>query len=560
MAREAFVHLHNHFFFDSGMRVEDGVARIAELGQPALAVTDHNSLALWPRFVRACRDHPVKPLLGLEAYFVDDAAQACAQHRNDRYHLILLAKNKAGVRSLIALQSASTAKYAVDSRVSLVDFNLLAEHREGLIATGACIFGRIPDALWRGRQEEAETTLRRYREIFGDDFYLEVADHFFPEQQMANRAILELGKAQGVKVLAVNDCHFARQPEWYLQRIVMKTLYGELTGYGIESQECYLKSRAEMEHLGFPAETYDETVRVAERIDDDCADALTPAGDTGTTVAAAGHLQVMDVADAVKAAGLVLHLPKAERARLTEELTGKSAAELAALPPLSNPILNFAIPRLVGIARGVEPDPQTLVTGAETLPCHVSGGMAYAHWDATELRQLGYAVEKAKDGTPAAQRAKRAQQLLEAERLWKSRAHGALLDLTVQMSDDGEGERDLYRALALQRLRQPDEAEKLFRGLLDRLDAKHPLRYEVHLQHAWNLFHLRKPFEVVAEEFDRAAALAPGNPAPHYAKGTLGYKQRKYGMARVALRRYLELATPGKQYAEVSDLLANLQE
>ncbi|HNW94260.1 MAG TPA: hypothetical protein PKM88_15240, partial [bacterium] len=259
-------------------------------------------------------------------------------------------------------------------------------------------------------------------------------------------------------------------------------------------------------------------------------------------------------------AGLVLHLPKADRDKIATELAGKTREQLAELPTLQHPTLNFVLPRLVGVVRGVEPNPEVLVTGdAGAVPCHVSGGMAYAHWDKHDLDELGYTTVAARTDAGWKQRAVRARQLVEAERLWKSRAYGPLLDLVMQLPEDSTGERDLYRALAMTRLRQPDEAEKIFRALLDRLPANDPQRYEAHLQHAWNLSHLRRPFEQVADEFDRAIALAPANPAAYYAKGTLAYKQRKFGIAKEAYRKYLQVATSGRQHAEVSDQLANLE-
>lgn len=557
---QPFVHLHNHFLFDSGMRVEDGVRRAAELGQPALAITDHASVALWPRFARACRAAGIKPILGIEAYFVDDAPRAVAQHLNDRYHLILLAKNAAGVKNLLHLVSASAEKYAIDSRVSVVDFALLEQYHAGIIATGACVFGRIPDALWRGDEATAEATLRRYREIFGSDFYLEVATHYFPEQTIANRRLLEMGARHGVTVLAVNDCHFAVQEDWYLQRIIMKTLYGELTSYTIESQECYLKSYDEMAHLGFPEATLTATVTLAGQIDPDLdrALALTAPGDDAP-VAVPGRLQTITAADAVKAAGLVLHLPRRERDALAAELDGKTADELARYEKYPSPIFRFAIPRLVGVVRGVEPDPGSVIRGGlAELPCQVSGGVAYAQWEKEDLTAAGFPLQPAKKCPEWETRATRARDLLTAERLLKSRAFDALLELALRLPDDSTGEKDLFRALAFERIRKPDEAERIFVALLQRLPAADPKRFAIHLQHAWNLFHLRRPFEQVAEEFDRAIALAPENPQPHHAKGTLAHRQRKYGIARVALERYCVLVRDGRQYAEARNLLDSM--
>ena len=177
-----FVHLHVH----SEYSLLDGAARIAELprrarelGQKALALTDHGVMYGIVDFYTACKKEGVKPILGCEMYVAENLLEK-GQTAREYAHLILLAKNNEGYKNLMRLCSiASVEGFYYKPRV---DYKTIAEHKEGLICLSACIAGDIPQLLLSGQKQKAYELASMLKEIFGGDFYLEIQDHGLAEQ------------------------------------------------------------------------------------------------------------------------------------------------------------------------------------------------------------------------------------------------------------------------------------------------------------------------------------------------------------------------------------------
>jgi DNA polymerase III subunit alpha len=170
-----FCHLHVHTHYsalDGACKVDDLVKRAAELGMPALAITDHGVLSGIIQFYLQCKAKGVKPIIGLEAYVVEDRFRKEGQNE-ERWHLTLLAKDETGYRNLLKLGSAAFLEgYYYKPRM---DYSILRQHSEGLICLSGCASGRLSKALQNGQSAQAEAEVDRLADIFGrENIYLEM--------------------------------------------------------------------------------------------------------------------------------------------------------------------------------------------------------------------------------------------------------------------------------------------------------------------------------------------------------------------------------------------------
>lgn len=207
-----FIHLHNHTHYsllDGLTKVKDMVKKAKSYGMPALAITDHGNMYGAIEFYLACKDAGIKPIIGCEVYVAPRRMQDKTPRIDTRpYHLVLLAKNETGYNNLIKLVTEANLRgYYYKPRI---DKELLSQHCEGLIATAACLHGEVSRQILSGKMDKAEEAIRYYQKLFGkDDFYLEVQHR--PElanQVTANKAMFELSKKTGAKIIATNDCHY----------------------------------------------------------------------------------------------------------------------------------------------------------------------------------------------------------------------------------------------------------------------------------------------------------------------------------------------------------------
>ena len=224
-----FTHLHVHTEFS----MLDGAARVGELvdaavadGQTALGITDHGNMYGILDFYRACRDRGVKPILGTEAYMAhdtrferpsrrgraDDSGGETDGGRKLMYHLTLLAENQAGYRNLIQLASRAFMEgYYYKPRV---DWEVLSDHSEGIIATTGCLGGHVLQALMRDNYDDALTKAARLQEIFGkDNLFIELQDQGIPEQHRTNPQLERIAKELGAPLLATNDSHYTHRED-----------------------------------------------------------------------------------------------------------------------------------------------------------------------------------------------------------------------------------------------------------------------------------------------------------------------------------------------------------
>ena len=268
----AFVHLHVHTEYsllDGACRTDRLAKRAKELGQTALAVTDHGVMYGAVAFYKACREAGVKPIIGCEVY-VAPRSRLDREHGldNEYSHLILLCKNETGYRNLCYLVSAGfTEGFYIRPRI---DWPLLHEHAEGLVCLSGCLAGYIPQAILRGDYEAAKARALELRELFGEDsFYLEIQDHGIADERRAAQGMIRLHKETGIPLALTNDAHYINKEDAYYQDVLMCIQTGktvdEPNRMRFETEEFYLKSEAEMRAL-FPElpEAADNTARIAE--------------------------------------------------------------------------------------------------------------------------------------------------------------------------------------------------------------------------------------------------------------------------------------------------------
>jgi DNA polymerase-3 subunit alpha len=210
-----FTHLHVHTQFsilDGAAEINTLVTKAKEYGMKAIAITDHGNMYGVVKFVDTCKKHGIKPIIGCEVY-VADGSRTDKRGKEDRsgHHLILLAKNKEGYHNLSKLCSKGYLEgFYYTPRI---DKELLKEYHEGLIASSACLGGEIPDAIMHKGIEKAEEILIEYLEIFGEDFYLELQRHGYPEQTNVNEALVKLAEKFNIKLIATNDVHFVNEED-----------------------------------------------------------------------------------------------------------------------------------------------------------------------------------------------------------------------------------------------------------------------------------------------------------------------------------------------------------
>ena len=271
----SFVHLHVHSEYsllDGACRISEMAKRAAEMGQTALAVTDHGVMYGAVAFYKACMEAGIKPIIGCEVYVAPRSLTDREYGVDNNYsHLILLCKNETGYHNLCELVSkAFIDGYYIKPRI---DWPLLHRHAEGLICLSACLAGDIPQKLVRGDYEAAKARALELDELFGrGSFYLELQDHGIPQERQAAQGLIRIHQETGIPLAATNDAHYLRKEDARIQDVLMCIQMGKTVDdpdrMKFESQELYLKSEEEMRAL-FPdwPEAFDNTVKIAEMCD-----------------------------------------------------------------------------------------------------------------------------------------------------------------------------------------------------------------------------------------------------------------------------------------------------
>jgi DNA polymerase-3 subunit alpha len=283
---QSFVHLHTHTEYsmlDGAARINDLLDKVSQDQQPAIAITDHGNMYGVLDFYKGARARGINPIIGIEAYMA-------AQSRRDRptrrgriddtggdgdsgeklyYHLVLLAENNVGYNNLIQLSSRAFLEgYYYKPRM---DWELLQEHHEGLIATTGCLGGLVLQQLLRGDTDEATAIAGRLQDIFGkDSLFVELQDHGLAEQRRTNPLLIDLARRIGAPLVATNDSHYVNREDHMAHDALLCIQTGATLNdenrFKFDGSEHYVKTAAEMRELfrDLP-EACDNTLVIGER-------------------------------------------------------------------------------------------------------------------------------------------------------------------------------------------------------------------------------------------------------------------------------------------------------
>ena len=270
----SFVHLHVHSEYsllDGACRISRMAQRAKELGQTALAITDHGVMYGAVAFYQACKDAGVKPIIGCEVYVATGArTEKTRQPEGDYSHLILLCENETGYRNLCYLVSVGfTEGFYLKPRI---DWPLLKQHSEGLICLSGCIAGEIPKRILRQDYPGAKKLALELKELFGPDrFYLEIQNHGIGEELRVRTALFQMSQELDIPLAATNDAHYLERSDAKIHDVLLCIQTGrtvdEPMRMRFEGEEYYLKSEEEMRAL---FAEYPNAIENTQRIADRC--------------------------------------------------------------------------------------------------------------------------------------------------------------------------------------------------------------------------------------------------------------------------------------------------
>lgn len=269
-----FVHLHLHSQYsllDGAIRIGDLLKKVKDCHMPAVAMTDHGNMFGTLEFYLKCKDKGIKPIVGSEVYIAPQSRllkQAPVAGEANSYHLILLCENMTGFKNLSYLVSAGYKEGFY--RRPRIDKELLLKHKEGLIVLSACLQGEVAYLAGRNKMEEAKAAARWYAEQFPGSYFIELQENKLPEQDIANRRLMEIAKELELPLVATNDCHYLNQEDARAHEILLCIQTGKTMSdpnrMAFSVDEFYVKTPQEMAAaFHYAPEALENTVKIAER-------------------------------------------------------------------------------------------------------------------------------------------------------------------------------------------------------------------------------------------------------------------------------------------------------
>ncbi len=269
-----FVHLHIHSEFsllDGANRIKDLPKRAKELGMDAIALTDHGVMYGAIDFYKACKEEGIKPIIGCEVYVAQQGRKRTDKQPgiDNRYnHLILLAKNNQGYKNLSKLVSIGFVDgYYYKPRI---DYEVLEKYSEGLVCLSACLAGAVNQALLNGQQEKAEEIAMWHKNVFGEDYYIEIQNNGLEEQVLANQKLVQLARKLNIPLVATNDAHYLKREDAYNHEVLLCIQTGKRMSdedrMRFDTDELYVKSQEEMiEYFSSFPDAIENTVKIAKK-------------------------------------------------------------------------------------------------------------------------------------------------------------------------------------------------------------------------------------------------------------------------------------------------------
>ncbi|MBQ9730397.1 MAG: DNA polymerase III subunit alpha, partial [Clostridia bacterium] len=267
-----FVHLHLHTEYsllDGAARVDDLVDHLHKNGINACAITDHGNMYACLYFAEECVKKGIKYIIGCELYATDDHFDKRPGTKTE--HIVLLAKNKTGYKNIVKLDSLSYIDgFYGKPRIS---YDLIKQHHEGVICLSACLAGRMPRLLMEGDYEGAKAWAKEMKDVFGEDFYIELQDHGIAEQKQVLPQLIQIARELDIQVVATNDVHYIHKEDWEAHDVLLciqtKKTLADPKRMKFETQEFYMKSGDEMMDLfHYIPEAITNTRVIADKIEE----------------------------------------------------------------------------------------------------------------------------------------------------------------------------------------------------------------------------------------------------------------------------------------------------
>ena len=268
------LHVHSEYsLLDGAIRIKDLVNFAKENGMPAVALTDHGVMYGDMELYTTAKENGVKPILGCEFYVHDGDITERDKMHNPCYHLVLLAKDKAGYANLIKLVSVAWCKGRyLHPRIN---FELLKEHHEGLICLSACLGGEVLQNLLKNDYDAAKKTAQSYKDLFGEDYYIELQDHGLDDQKRTNPELIRLAKELNLKMVITNDSHYLYRDDADMHDTLLcmqtNSEKDDPNRFHFANNEFYVKTAEQLRDSfrWMEAELFDEcinnTVEIAEK-------------------------------------------------------------------------------------------------------------------------------------------------------------------------------------------------------------------------------------------------------------------------------------------------------
>jgi len=268
------LHVHSEYsLLDGAIRIKDLVNFAKENNMPAVALTDHGVMYGDMELYTTAKEAGIKPILGCEFYVHNGDITVHDKNNNPCYHLILLVKNKEGYKNLIKLVSIAWCKGRyVKPRIN---WDLIEKYHEGLICLSACLGGEVLQFLIKGDKENAYNTAKKYKELFGEDYYIELQDHGLDEQKRTNPQLIQLAKDLDIKMVITNDSHYLNKEDSDMHDTLLcmqtNSDKDDPERFHFESNEFYVKTTEQLRESfrWMDLDTFDEciknTVDIAEK-------------------------------------------------------------------------------------------------------------------------------------------------------------------------------------------------------------------------------------------------------------------------------------------------------
>ena len=266
-----FVHLHLHTEYsllDGTARIGSVIERVKEIGMKAVAITDHGAMYGVVDFYRKAVEEGIKPIIGCEVYVAPGKLTDKTKEMKEYSHLILLAKDNEGYKNLMRLCSIGFMQGFYHK--PRIDYDVLEEYKHGLVCMSACLAGDIPRYIMSGDQKSADELALRLKDMFGNDFYLELMDHSLPEQKQVNARLIDMSQRLGIELAATNDVHYTNKEDAEAQDVLLciqtRSFVDDEDRMRFETNEFYIKSPEEMSALFRHAPSaIENTVKIADK-------------------------------------------------------------------------------------------------------------------------------------------------------------------------------------------------------------------------------------------------------------------------------------------------------